>query len=297
MPTDTCPAASHMRAHDPNPARQGTDLPVPQGIAALVAAFADLPQVVAVALAGSRATGMADRDSDIDLYVYTTADVPIAFRTDLARHRSTSSEINNRFWEPGDEWDDTPAGVHVDIMYRDCVWAEDELAAVLNRHEARLGYTTCIWHNILVSQPLFERNGWFAALRKRARQPYPEGLARAIVAKNHPVLRGIFGSFSAQILKAATRGDQVSVNHRITAFLGSYFDVLFALNRTPHPGEKRLLETASDLSCVPPMLVAGVQKLVLAAALSTPTNIGALIADLCDGLDECLRSRITSAFP
>jgi hypothetical protein len=33
----------------------------------------------------------------------------------------------------------------------------------------------------------------------------------------------------------------MSVQHSVTAFFGSFFDVGFALERKPHPGEKRLL--------------------------------------------------------
>jgi hypothetical protein len=42
---------------------------------------------------------------------------------------------------------------------------EGELARVLDRHEASLGYSTSLWHNVLTSKPLNDRSGWFAALQ------------------------------------------------------------------------------------------------------------------------------------
>jgi hypothetical protein len=78
--------------------------------------------------------------------------------------------------------------------------------------------------------------------RARARVPYPEGLQRAIVAKNWPILRKNQSSYRRQIELALARGDAVNVQHRTTAVLASYFDIWFALARQPHPGEKRLLQ-------------------------------------------------------
>ena len=201
--------------------------------------FASHPAVVAVALAGSRAAAADDPDSDFDLYVYATAELPIEFRRALA---GPGAEIDNRFWEPGDEWIDATTGAHLDVMFRSPAWIEDQLERVLVRHQASIGYSTCFWYNVLHSQALYDPQSWYQQLQQRARVPYPEALQRAIVAKNRPILRKNQSSYRRQIELALGRGDAVSVQHRTTAVLASYFDIWFALARQPHPGEKRLLQ-------------------------------------------------------
>lgn len=87
------------------------------------AGFGELPQVVAVVLAGSRSATTSDLESDFDLYLYTLRDVPVEFRRAL---KGESAEIDNRFWELGDEWTESSTGTHIDIMYRAPEWIEGQ---------------------------------------------------------------------------------------------------------------------------------------------------------------------------
>jgi len=248
--------------------------------------YARLPEVRAVALGGSRSTGAADRGSDLDLYVYASPEPSLEARGAIARAGGARAEVGNAFFEPGDEWVDPATGLAVDAMFRSPEWIEEQLDRVLVRCQAGNGYSTALWHNVRTSISLFDRDGWYAALRARAQAPYPEALRRAIVARNHPLLRDNLSSYLRQVERALERDDLLAVNHRVTAFLASWFDVLFAVNRLPHPGEKRLLDWASGCGRQPPGTRARLRDLM--AALPGPGVLAPLGA-LADGLDALLR--------
>ncbi len=256
---------------------------------ALSKAFAALPEVRAVAVAGSQTASRRDAASDIDLYVYGMEEIPLPARHAIAAELGERVELDNRYWEPGDEWIHRASGLHIDIMYRSCEWMEAQLERVLVRHEASVGFSTCFWHNLLVSRVLFDRDGWLAELQAQARQPYPEALRRAIVAKNYPILRDTLSSYLYQLTSAISRGDRVSLNHRVAALLSSYFDILFAVNRRPHPGEKRLLVLAQE-QCAsrPEQMVSHVEALLTAAGGDGSAVLPAAHL-LLDGLDALLR--------
>ena len=248
--------------------------------------FAAMPEVEAVAMAGSRMSPFADDQSDVDLYVYASTILPTSSRAEIAGN-AQRSEIGNLFWEPGDEWIDTESGVRIDSMFRTTRWIEDQLDRVLQRHAASVGYSTCFWYNVRNSHSLFDRSGWFKALQERASQPYPPELKRAIVAKNYPILRSNISSYLRQIELALQRHDLVSVNHRGAVMLASYFDIVFAVNEQPHPGEKRLIEFARILC---PNLPTGMAERV-SAFLSALPDHGAIerANAMLDGLDDLLR--------
>jgi len=251
--------------------------------------FSAFPNVEAIALAGSGATGAIDRDSDIDLYVYITSVVPLRDRVAIVEKLgATRADLNLQFWDLGDEWYDAETGIEVDVIYWRTSWIEDQLDRMLVEHQASMGYSTCFWHTILNSLILYDRSGWLCRLKEKNAVPFPEDLRRAIIAKNHPVLRRVIPSYLHQIEKALGRNDLVSINHRVAALLASYFDVLFALNRIPNPGEKRLLTTASEVCArIPGKMVVQVEE-VLRAACSADQSLITWIEDLVDGLDQLL---------
>ncbi|MCC7449394.1 MAG: DUF4037 domain-containing protein [Anaerolineae bacterium] len=262
----------------------------PIAIAGEVAAqFGRLPQVEAVVLAGSQTAGNAGPTSDLDMYVYLSADLPVLARESIITPRAARAEVNNQFWETGDEWIEAATGIAVDVMYRTPAWIEDQLDRVLVRHEASVGYSTCFWHNVLTSEILDDSTGWFYGLQQRAVQPYPDPLRENIIAKNYPILRSAISSYRHQIEKAVKRGDLVSVNHRVTALLASYFDILFAVNRFPHPGEKRLVQLATARCIKRPEHMAEQVQAVLHASAAGDQPVLDCADALIDSLEQVLR--------
>ena len=136
----------------------------------VAACYQVLPQVEAVALGDSLGSGIIDVDSDVDLYIYVRSEIPVPVRLAIALARSRRAEVNNRYWELGDEWVEADTGVSVDLIFRDVPWIEEQLDRVLRRHEASVGYSTCLWHNVRTSQMLVDRRGWFVRSYSRLRR-------------------------------------------------------------------------------------------------------------------------------
>ncbi len=220
-------------------------------LAEVVASFAPLADVKALVLSGSVATGYGDDLSDHDFYVYSDQEIPIPARQAIAEKFTTSFNIDNHIYETDDEWL-LPSGRIVEFIYRSRRWVEDQIDRVWEQGNASVGYTTCFIYNVQKSIILHDPDGWFAALQGKTLSPYPETLQSAIIGKNMFALDWRYnGSLLSQVINAEKRRDPVSLNHRMSALLASYFDVLFAANKVLCPGEKHLiryaLETCSDV--------------------------------------------------
>jgi hypothetical protein len=251
--------------------------------------FSMLPEVVGVALGGSSTGNKIDQDSDIDLYIFSNAPVSLDSRQKIARdHKATKLNLDLRFWDPGDEWFDGNTGIEVDIMYWDPQWIEDQINLRLDQHVPSLGYTTCLWHTIKHARVLMDQNGWLGKQKEKCNRPFPEPLRQAIIRFNYPVLRDVIPAYLHQIEKAIRRKDLVSINHRVAAFLASYFDIIFALNRVTHPGEKKLLQVTPELcSRIPNKMVSQIE-IIFRATLGLDYFLVESMNALVDELDLLL---------
>ncbi|MCK5671777.1 MAG: DUF4037 domain-containing protein [Spirochaetales bacterium] len=251
--------------------------------------FSSIPQVNAVALGGSSAKGFTDRFSDIDLYVYSGETVPLKPRQNIVKEFGVKkADLNLTFWDLGDQWIDPDTEIEVDIIYWDKNWIQGQIDRVLVNHEASVGYSTCFWHTVLNSTLLFDRNGWFKDLQAKCRQPYPEKLRNAVIAKNYPVLKNVIPSYFNQIKKAIKRSDLISINHRVAALLASYFDILFAVNYLPNPGEKKLIKFALEFCKWKPKNLEIHIYNILEAAGNNLDLLPEQITELLDNMDKLL---------
>ena len=257
----------------------------------LATQFAALPQVVAVALSGSQSSGAADAGSDIDLCIYTDAEIPPAAQATLIAQSggATHADLNLPYWGGVNMWIDAATGITIDCAHFGAAWMEEQVLRVMETHQPSLGYSTCFCRTVQQSHVLYDPHGWLTSLQARSQQEYPESLRRNIITHNHPVLRTIMSSYLYQIEHAVRRNDIVSVNHRVAALLASYFDIVFALNRVLHPGEKRLLAFAhSECTLLPTAMDADIAAVLMTAGTASAEVIVHLTR-LLDRLEEQLR--------
>ncbi|WP_314084104.1 DUF4037 domain-containing protein [uncultured Gemella sp.] len=159
--------------------------------------------------------------------------------------------LENQFWEVEDNCTLSDE-IDIDIIYRNINDFENNIENVVEKHQASNGYTTCFWHNLKNSKVLYDPHKEFHNLQERFEVPFPEELKENIISKNFRLLTGNLPSYDKQIIKVFDRGDFVSVNHRIAAFIESYFDIIFAINELTHPGEKRMILYAKEHSKILP---------------------------------------------
>ncbi len=195
----------------------------------------------AIVLSGSKTSLINDEMSDYDIYIYSKEKVNIETRKNFIEKYSSYYELGNDYFEHGDEFiiDD----ICFDFTYRDLSFAENEINYIWRECNSKIGYTTAFLYNIKNSKIIYDKDSKFQNIQNELNKEYPDKLKENIIKKNLAVMKDKkCASFFEQLEKAIKRKDIVSVNHRVSAILTSYFDILLALNKELHPGEKKLIK-------------------------------------------------------
>jgi len=203
--------------------------------------FCKIDGVQSLILGGSRTTERTDEKSDYDFYVYSENGINQEIRYKILSKHCKYFEINNNYWELEDNGQ-LNCGVDFDIVYRNLRQFENIVADVVENNNSYNGFTTCLWNNVLNSKIIFDKNDIFKKIQERFSIPYPQKLKENIIKRNMALLSDSIISYDKQIRKSIYRKDLVNLNNRISAFLASYFDIIFAINELPNPGEKRIME-------------------------------------------------------
>ena len=207
--------------------------------------FTEIPEVEAIAIGGSTAAMTSDNNSDIDIYIFSKTGIQIAKRKDIIKPISSKYEIGGEYFGSGDEFLVDKINQQLDIMYWDVSWFENIIDNVWIKHYPSNGYTTCFLYTLKNFNIIYDKNNWLKSLQEKINTEYPLELQKNIIKRNLMLMKDKpFASYYEQLEKAINREDYVSINHRISAFLASYFDVIFAKNKLLHPGEKRLVNYA-----------------------------------------------------
>ncbi|GBU28233.1 hypothetical protein R84B8_01791 [Treponema sp. R8-4-B8] len=203
--------------------------------------FSKINGIQAIVLGGSRTTKCSDIKSDYDFYVYSENIIDQEIRKNLFSNYCNYYEIGNSYWELEDNGI-LKSGDCFQIIYRNLLDFIKIIANVVENHNSCNGFTTCLWHNLLNSEILFDKDGMFKKTKERFSIPYPQKLKENIITRNMALLSDSMESYKEQIIISVYRKDYVNINNRISAFLASYFDIIFAINELTNPGEKRLIE-------------------------------------------------------
>lgn len=211
----------------------------------IIEQYKSLDEVKAIAIGGSSSAKTADSVSDIDVYIFCTKNIPVEKRNKIVKPISSKYETGCEYFGSGDEYFVDNLNKQLDIMFWDINWFENTVENIWVKHYPSNGYTTCFLYTLQNFEILYDTNNWLKNLQNKINTTYPQKLKANIIKRNLMLLKDKpFASYYEQIEKAIARNDMVSINHRIAAFLASYFDIIFAKNELLHPGEKRLIQFA-----------------------------------------------------
>lgn len=244
--------------------------------------FFEFEQVKSVAIGGSGVNYTSDNMSDIDVYVFVESDIPVKERESFIKEISSKYEVGGEYFGSGDEFFANELGLQLDIMYWNIHWFEDSVNNVWLKHYPSNGYTTAFLFTLKNFEIKYDKDNWLHDLQNLINTPYPQELKQNIIKRNIMLMKDKpFASYYEQIKKAVKRKDYVSVNHRVSVFLASYFDIIFAINELLHPGEKRLVKYAiKNCKYLPENFEQNINKLLTISEIDILETLDIIVKNL-----------------
>lgn len=248
----------------------------------LIQKFSIRNEVIGIGFGGSSAAKASDILSDIDIYIFVKKQIPLEYRYEIIKEISSKYEIGGEYFGPGDEFYYDKIKKQIDLMYFDINWFHSIVNNVWIKHIPSNGYTTCFLYTLKNLEIKYDKTGYLKELQNLISSSYPKELKDNIIKRNLMLLCDKpFASYYGQIESAVKRKDFISINHRISAFLASYFDIIFALNELLHPGEKRLIQFAkNNCKILPDDFEKNINELLEKPNKNTLANLDRLIFNL-----------------
>ena len=255
---------------------------IPDETARIVAVVGQIPGVVAIAQGGSVNAGLGDSASDLDFHVYW--EPPLA----LAAERTVRLAA---LADPGSVWPGEGtsswlledhfalAGRAIELIYIRMADVHNEVAVAYRDGFAEEGFTTgrlfCFAHDRIVH----DLTGALGTQQSQLRASYPDALRRAVIRRQTARLALYLG----QLRTGQQRADLLYAQQIRTKLQNVFFDLLFAVNRQYHPGEKRLLTYAARCPLRPPDFTERWERVARlpADAPALVDELGTLAAELC----------------
>jgi hypothetical protein len=239
-----------------------------------------IPGVIAVSLGGSVGSGLADAASDLDFHVFWTE--PLASLAERKTHLATIADEGSIIVRPGTaSWDLEDwfaiGGRLVELIY--IAWRDVE-ADVTQAYASGLTdaeFTTARLHNYAHGRAIHDPTGVLRATQERLNLTYPEA-TRDLLLRREPERLAMA---LKQLRVAQGRRDLLFVQHRRYTVQTIYFNLLFALNRLYHPGEKRLLKHAERCKLRPLGGAARWKRIT-----HIPSDMPVLVEELAETVEE-----------
>jgi hypothetical protein len=256
--------------------------PIPPVASRIAEAIGRIPGVIAVSLGGSVGSGLADAASDLDFHVFWAE--PLAPPAEREAHLATIADAGSIIARPGTaSWDleDWFAvdGRLVELIY--IAWRDVE-ADVAQAYATGLTdgeFTTARLHNYAHGHAIHDPTGVLRATQDRLNLTYPEA-TRELLLRREPERLAMA---LKQLRVAQGRRDLLFAQHRRYTVQAIFFNLLFALNRRYHPGEKRLLKHAERCPIAPADLSARWEYIALLPAddMALEYLLTEIVGELC----------------